>query len=195
MSTVAIVIKNNTLAIAADTLTKGGSEKNSAKYVINHQKILNIGDNYLGITGPQSGQLAVVDYFTHLKNMPDLSCVSKIYKTWLKLHAALKEDYFLDTHKADEPQFEPDPIEILIANPHGAFGLSAYRDVQQFSRFYACGAGGPYAMGAMFAAYDHPQKTALEIAILGIEAACEFDDATALPMTSFTLPCKLPHTP
>ena len=46
MSTVTIVKKDGKIAIAADTLVKWSTEKNSAKYVVNHNKILKVGHNY-----------------------------------------------------------------------------------------------------------------------------------------------------
>ncbi len=43
MTTVAVVRKEGVAAIAADTLTKWGSAKESAVYIANHEKILQRG--------------------------------------------------------------------------------------------------------------------------------------------------------
>jgi len=39
----------------------------------------------------------------------------------------------------------------------------------------------------MFSAYQDPGRTAEQIAQHGVTAAAEFDDATSLPLTSFTV--------
>ena len=44
MTTVAVVRKNGVAAIAADTLTKWGPVKESATYVVNHEKILHVAE-------------------------------------------------------------------------------------------------------------------------------------------------------
>ena len=74
----------------------------------------------------------------------------------------------------------------MIANPNGIFGLSSYRFVQEFSKFYANGSGSVYALGALFAVYNDENKTGEEIAHLGVTAGTEFDDASGLPITSYT---------
>lgn len=194
MSTVTVVSKNNQIAICADSLTKWGSEKNSAKYVVNHKKIIQVKDSYIAITGPQSGHIALQDYFEQaLQNEDsyvDFSSVANIYKTFLKLHSALKEDYFLEASKPEDTHFESCAMDILVASPAGAFGVSSYRDIQQFSKFYAYGDGNEYALGAMFAHYDNADLSAKEIAELGVTAAAEFNDATALPLESFVINCE-----
>lgn len=194
MSTVTVVKKDNQVAICADSLTKYGSEKNAAKYVANHKKIIKVNDTYIGITGPQSGHLALQEYFEQeLKNEDhsvDFSSVNKIYKTWLKLHHNLKEEYFLETGKSDDVQFECTAMDILIANPHGIFGVSAFRDIQEFTKFYAYGDGNEYALGAMFTKYNEEDLSATDIAKIGVTAAAEFNDTTGLPLECFTIDLK-----
>ena len=46
MTSIVVVKKNGYATIAADTLTKWGSGKESAEYINNNTKILNIKDNY-----------------------------------------------------------------------------------------------------------------------------------------------------
>lgn len=191
MSTVTVVRKNNQIAICADSLTKWGSEKNSAKYVANHNKIIKVKDTYIAITGPQSGHFAIKDFFENeMKSEEcfiDFSSVHNIYKTFLKLHHSLKEDYYLDISKPEETLFESSSMDILIANPSGAYGISAYRDIQEFTRFYAYGAGNEYALGAMFSQYENDKMNASDIAKLGVTAAAEFNDATDLPLECFVI--------
>ena len=51
MTTIAVVKKNGRTAIAADTLTKWGSGKESAAYIENNNKIVQAGDTFIGACG------------------------------------------------------------------------------------------------------------------------------------------------
>lgn len=193
MSTVTIVKKGGKIAIAADTLVKWSTEKNSAKYVVNHNKILKIGHNYIAVTGQTAGYNALKHYFSRREEVK-LDNVNEIFDTWLTLHQSLKESYHLDTSGESEPGFEPMNISVLIANPYGIFAVGSYRDVQEFDKFYAYGSGNEYALGAMYASYDDNELDAEKIAKLGVSASIDFDDSTGSPITSymFALKEKLP---
>ncbi len=54
MSTIVVVRKDGKAVIAADTLTTCGNTKESAEYVVNHEKIIAYKDNFLGISGSAS---------------------------------------------------------------------------------------------------------------------------------------------
>jgi len=187
MSTVVVVKKNGLIAIAADTLTKAGSTRETADYVVNHEKIVRVQDNYLALAGPTSMKLILKNYFATAKARIRLDTVDNILKTWLQMHAALKEDYFMNSSEDSDDSFESSQADTVIANKHGIFGISAHRVVQEFSKFYAYGQGSEYATGAMFAVYDDPARAAEEIARIGITAAAEFDASTGLPMTVVTI--------
>ena len=189
MSTITVVKKDGFVAIAADTLTKWGSGKDSAEYVVNHQKIFRLGDNFLGSTGSFSLKLALRHYFSDAEHEARLNSVMDIFATWVTLHEKLKDSYFLKPDEDEDDSVESTRIDVLIANPHGIFGVGSRRDVQEFSRFYSYGVGSDYAMGAMFAVYNS-ERSALEIARLGVEAAAEFDDATGLPILSHEIRLK-----
>jgi len=186
MSTVTVVKKNGNIAIAADTLAKWGSEKNSAKYVVNHEKILEVGENYIAITGPAAGHHALSNYFAKQKGDIRLRTVDEIFARWKHIHQSLKEDYHLDVKGDSETSFESSSMDILIANPYGIFAVGSHRDVQEFSRFYAYGSGNEYALGAMYVAFENKKFNAEDIARIGVDAAAEFDDATGHPITSYT---------
>jgi len=187
MTTLAVVKKKGQIAIAADTLTKWGTTKESAAYVANHDKILKVGSTYIAITGTTTFKLILQDYFGAMECPPALDSVQSIFRTWQELHAAMKERYFLNANEDKEDDLETSRIHVLIANPHGIFGVGAHRTVQEFSRFYSYGAGSEYATGALFAAYDNPKLDAEALARLAIECAIEFDDSTGGPVTSFSM--------
>lgn len=187
MSTVVVVKKNGLIAIAADTLTKAGSTRETADYVVNHEKIVCVQDNYLALAGPTSMKLILKNYFAATKARIRLDTVDNILKTWLQMHDTLKADYFMNSSEGADDSFESSQADAVIANKHGIFGVSAHRVVQEFSKFYAYGQGSEYATGAMFAVYDDPAMTAEEVARIGITAAAEFDVSTGLPMTVVTI--------
>jgi len=186
MTTIAVVKKDGIAAIAADTLTKWGSAKESAAYITNHEKILRVGDSYLAITGSATFKMVLKDYFESATDVR-LSTTPEIFRTWNRLHSALKERYFLMPEEDKEDALESSRMDVLIANPRGIFGVSGHRTVQEFSRFYAYGSGSDYALGALYSAYDLKGRSAEELARHAIETATEFDDGTGLPITSFTL--------
>ena len=51
MTTIVVVRKDGIAAIAADTLTKWGTGKESAKYIANNDKLVHAGDTWIGAAG------------------------------------------------------------------------------------------------------------------------------------------------
>jgi ATP-dependent protease HslVU (ClpYQ) peptidase subunit len=185
MSTITVAIRGGFAAIASDTLTTGGI-KDSASYVVNHQKILPLGESFIGITGTTTGKLMLADYFSNLKKTPVFDSPLAVFRFWTKLHKALKDDYYLRPDEDDDDSVESTRLDCLIASPYGIFGASALRTVQQFSRYYAVGSGGYFAMGAMWSA-EKRRLSAEALARLGVVAACEFDEASAAPILSHSV--------
>lgn len=185
MSTIVVVRKNGNAVIAADTLTTCGNTKESAEYVVNHGKIIEYKDNFMGISGSASLQIALQNFLSVSKKKFLFENVSEIYKFGLLLHAELKDKHFLRAD--DEEDFETFRGDILIANKHGIFGLSSYRYVQEYTKFYANGSGGDYALGAMYAVFNDQEKSAEDIAKVGVEAGTEFDDGSAAPVQLYSV--------
>ncbi len=130
--------------------------------------------------------LALKRYFNSMGD-PDLSTIDRIFETWLKLHLALRDEYFLNPKESTKDAFESSRIDVLIANENGIFGVDGHRAVQQFSKYYSYGTGSQHALGAMYAAYSQPNPSAEDIAKLGVQAAAEFDLDTGLPIISYAL--------
>lgn len=186
MTTLAVVKKNGVAAIAADTLTKWGTNKESASYVVNHGKLIQVGDSWLAVTGYTTFILILKEYFSDPDVAADFSSVGTIFRSWQALHGVLKEQYYLLPGEDKDDDIESSQMDVLIANPHGIFGVAEHRSVQEFSRFYAYGSGSDIAMGAMHALYNS-QLSAEEIARRAVEAAAEFDDRTGLPVEVRTI--------
>lgn len=190
MTTIAVVRKNGYAAIAADTLTKWGSGKESAAYVANNNKIVKVGDNLLGAAGTATFKLILRDYFAQSGVPARFDSTMNIFRTWQAFHAALKERYYLVAVNEKDDSLESTKFDVLVANPKGIFGVGAHRTVQEYRKFYAIGSGTDLALGAMYAAYGNPRLSAEQVARLAIEAAAEFDDATGLPVISHAVKLK-----
>ena len=156
MTTIAVVRKNGYAAIAADTLTKWGTGKESAAYVANNSKIVRVGDGYIAGSGTATFKLILRDYFAQRSAPARFDSAINIFKTWQAFHAALKERYYLVAVNEKDDTLESSKFDVLIANPHGIFGVGAHRTVQEYRKFYAIGTGTDLALGAMYAAYDRP---------------------------------------
>ncbi len=185
MSTIVVVKKNGNAVIAADTLTTCGNTKESAEYIVNHEKIIKFKENFIGVSGSATLQIAVKDFLSRSKQNVLLGNTADIFRFGLALHKSLKDEYFLLAD--DEEDFETFRGDILIINPNGIFGLSSYRFVQEYAKFYANGSGLEYSLGAMFAVYDDDARSAEDIAEIGVRAGVEFDDGSASPIHSYTI--------
>jgi ATP-dependent HslUV protease, peptidase subunit HslV len=186
MSTVTAVRKNGYIAIACDTLVTWGNEKNAAHHVINHDKIMTVGENLIAVTGPAAGYHALKHFFSTQEGDVLLHTPDDIFLYWRDFQKALKEEYFFEA-KSEEAGFEPNTLDILLINPYGIFAVGAYRDIQQFSTYYAYGSGNEYALGAIYTQFDNPDWDAKKLAELGIKAAAEFNNSTSLPLISHVI--------
>ena len=187
MTTIAVVRKGGYAAIAADTLTKWGSGKESAAYVANNTKIVRVGDTYIAGSGTSTFKLILRDYFAQRGVPARFDSAIELFKTWQAFHTALKERYFLVAVGDKDDTIESSKFDVLLANAHGIFGVGAHRTVQEYRKFYAIGTGTDLALGAMYAAYDRPGLSAEQVARLAVEAAAEFDDGTGLPVVSHAI--------
>lgn len=192
MTTIAVVRKNGYVAIAADTMTKWGSGKETAEYIVNNHKTFKVGDTVLAITGNTTFKAILQDYFARPKVEAKFDNVQHIFKTWQTMHSVLKEEYFLNAGASSDDPIESTRMDVLLANKHGIFGVAAHRTVQEFSRYYAFGSGADYAMGAMYATYADKRFDAEAIAKRAVEAAAEFNDGTGLPLTVYRIKLARP---
>lgn len=190
MTTIAVVKKNGHAAIAADTLTKWGTGKESAAYIANNNKIVAAGDTFIGASGSATFKTIMHDYFARAKTKARFNSTIEIFRTWQAFHEVLKDEYFLVTTSDKDDSLESSRFDVLLANPHGIFGVGAHRTVQEYVKFYAIGSGTDVALGAMYGVYDDPRRSAEDIARFAIEAAAEFDDATGLPVMSHSIKLK-----
>lgn len=185
MSTVVVVRKNSQACIAADSLTSFGDTKQSSDFVVDSNKIIRHEASHLGIVGSAAHHLVLKSLLINHANKVDFSSQMAIFESLKQIHPILKEEYFLNAKDEDEDAYESSRVDALLMNSKGIFGIYSLREVDEYTRFWAVGSGSEYALGAMQAVYDQ-LDSAEEIAKAGIEAGAVFDNASALPMSSFT---------
>jgi ATP-dependent protease HslVU (ClpYQ) peptidase subunit len=184
MSVVVVVKKDQEIVIAADTLTtKNGYIRIKSTHKENNSKIVQYKDNFIGSVGSSLVKQMFLQSLYSSKKELSLHGIDNIYRTLLKVHRILKREHYILPQKAGD--VESSHIRLLIANSSGIFGVEPDRYVIEYSRFWANGSGGNFALGAMEQAYEN--HSASEIARIGIEAACTFDKHCDLPMHLHTL--------
>ena len=193
MTTVVVVKKAGQVAIAADTLVTFGDtrlphrmESNAKLFAVDTPA----GPSWLGMAG-------TVAHFPVLRKAlaalpPEqrlLGSKDEVFDTFTRLHPVLKENYFLQTKEEDHDPYESSQFTVLIANAGGIFGVYSYREVFEFKEFWAIGSGRAFALGAMHAAWGKA-RSARDVALAGLESACEFDKNSAGPVDLQTLKLK-----
>ena len=189
MTTVVVVRKGGTVAIAADTLVTFGDTRLGAGYETN-LKLFQVGDSWIGMAGSTAHFPVVRRALDSLP--PDelrLHSRDEVFDTFLKLHPRLKDNFFLNTKEEEGDPYESSQFTALIANAAGIFGVYSYREVFEFDRFWGIGTGRAFALGAMYAGFDKA-RTAREVAELGVRAGCEFDKNSGAPCHVHTLKLK-----
>ncbi len=185
MSTIVVVRKNKQACIAADSVTSFGDTLLPADFDQASDKITYHLGNYIGTVGSAAHQL-VLESALHSIRQVDLHTRQSIFESFRRLHKTLKDDYYLKPTEDEEDPYESTRMDALILNDSGIFGIYGMREVFEYSRFWAIGSGADYALGAMQALYDH-SDSAIDIARAGINAAAKFDNASALPMTLYSV--------
>ena len=183
MSIVCAAIKNDEIAIAADTQMSWGSLVTTAEDLQNSDKLLRVNGNVIGTVGWKAMAVmleAIVGEKAEIFVMDDRK---KIYQSLMKLHEEMKQNYYLETSEYKSQPVESLQLDALVVNKNGIFVISSYREVNQFSRFWAIGSGSRYSLGAMEALYSKASN-AIELVEAGVFAATKFDDGCSLPSTS-----------
>jgi ATP-dependent HslUV protease, peptidase subunit HslV len=185
MTTIVAVKKNGYAAIAADTLTTFGNTRLHASQDASHDKILRIGESYVGVCGSAAHHLVLSSL---LAKTPEVQLNSKaaIFETFRKLHPILKEECFLNPKEDEEDPYESSQITALIANSSGIFAIYSMREVFEYTQFWAIGSGHEFSLGAMLQAYARSDD-ATEIARAGVDAGIAYDKNSAAPVTLYSV--------
>ncbi len=193
MTTLVVVKKAGVVAIAADSLVTFGDTRLAHRFEDN-RKLFKVdavgGASYVGMAGTVAHFPVLRKAMLALpKDQLHLHSKDQVFDTFIKLHPVLKESFFLQTKEDDNDPYESSQFSVVLANSSGIYGLYSYREVFEFKEFWAVGSGRNFALGALHTAWPHA-KTARELALLGVQAGCEFDKNSALPAEVFTLKLK-----
>ena len=153
---------------------------------MSHDKIFEHAGSHVGLVGSAAHDAVVRSLLADAGGDYDFSSRMAIFESFRRIHPLLKERYYLNPKEDDDAPYESSRIDALIANRHGVFSVFSLREVFEYSKFWAIGAGSEFALGAMFGVYDRCDEAA-EIARVGVAAAAEFDNASALPMTLYSV--------
>jgi len=182
MSTIVVVRKGDHACIAADSLTTFGDMKLSASNDCWSNKIQTVAGAHIGLVGSAAHTLVVENALQKRKVAADFSGRNEIFMTLMRLHKKLKDHYFLNPEESEDDPYESSQFDGVLVSEGGIFGLHSMREVYEYKRFWAVGSGSEIALGAMHALYDRLDNCE-DIAKAAIEAAAEFNNATALPLT------------
>ncbi|WP_420993810.1 MFS transporter [Cupriavidus sp. 30B13] len=181
MTTCVVVKKAGEVAIAADALVTFGDTRLTRAYERN-QKVFPVGESFVALAGTTAHFPVMRSLLAGLGEDCRLGSRDDVFRTFLKVHEKLKNEYFINTKEDEDDPYESSQIVCLIANPAGIFGVYSYREVFSFDRFWGIGSGRNYALGAMHAVFDRPGLGAADIARIGVDAGVEFDKSSAGPV-------------
>ena len=119
MTTLTVVKKGETVAIAADGLTTFGDTRLARSYKGEHDKILDIAGSKIGTCGSSAHHLVLLSAFSKLEDVK-LGSRMEVYETFRRLHPILKEHAFLNTKEdeddpCEQPTYDAAPVNLLTA--------------------------------------------------------------------------------
>lgn len=172
--------------MASDTLVTFGDTRLPQSYEDN-EKIFQVDDSFVGLAG-SSAHFPVMRTLLNGMSPAERKLHSRedVFRTFTRIHAVLKDQYFLNTKEEDDDPYESSQITCMVANPSGIYGVYSYREVFAFERFWGIGSGRNFALGAMYAVYD-TAASAEQIALTGVKAGAEFDKSSSGPFRVHTV--------
>lgn len=179
--------KNGVLSIGGDLcVISGDSPKHIPDDILDGERIVKVGAAFIGASGDSSVPLVLRHYFMKKEKPPEFSSVDAIFDELLKMHQALKFQYFMKPDRNDDDAFETLAFSTLIASPHGIFGTYRMRCVQEYARFCAIGFGSNYALGALEVLYNGTDD-AEALVKKALDIAAEFESEIGRPGKIYSL--------
>ncbi|NNF17206.1 MAG: MFS transporter [Gammaproteobacteria bacterium] len=194
MSIIVAVRKGDQAVLAADTAQSDDTLIMKSKYLLNHNKLVQAGDSWIGLAGWSASQDIFESLVRNHEELMKFGTRQEIFDSFIKIHKLMKDEYFIDTQEDKEQPVESSQMSAIIVNPNGLFEIESYRSVSEYSQFWALGSGKRLALGALHALYDQSDDV-VAIAKAAVTAACEFDDGCALPLTWQAITLTPPAAP
>lgn len=184
MTIITAVQKADEVAIACDTQI---SSSNSglmllAEYQVNASKLISYGDSILGISG-SCAVMRIFEDFLDRSEPAHLGSRTDVFRWLLAQQDTLKSDYYMKTDNGNDKSqpTESQWLTAMLINPHGIFSINPYRQVNEYSKFWAVGSGCRFALGALEILYKQP-LTATEIAREAALVATKFNPGCSEPV-------------
>lgn len=176
MSVIAAVRKARRLVIAADSQDNFGDLRPPPD---NHSalKIREIDGAWIGCSGWAIYDDLLGHYLRKRSVKTGLHSREDIFDFFLKFWRVIRADYpFVNeqSRTEDKTPFADLDATFLIASPGGIFLVSSNMSVSTFTKYYAIGSGGDYALGAMHALYAK-EADVVNLAERAIDAAKAYD--------------------
>ena len=156
MSIIVAVRKKERIVLAADTLSVFGS---NSPTVANHsaKKLRRVGSSIMGSTGWALYANILDDYLASKEEEPVLLSEPDVFRFFLELWQAMKEHYsFVNDQCADDDSpFANLDASFVVANQDAIFHIGSNLSITRFEQYTAVGCAADYALGALFATYEH----------------------------------------
>ena len=123
---VVVARKGREVAIAADSQSTFGDTRLTSTYDARYNKIFQLDDSFIGISGSAAHDLVFQSALSKLKNR-DFSSRAAVFDTFRKLHPKLKEDFFLKPDEEENDPYESSQMTVLIASRWPGAGNPAAR--------------------------------------------------------------------
>src|SRR5437870_9519840 len=114
MSTLVMVKRGSEACMAAETLTSWGSMKQSAAYLASPEKIIAVGDSYVGVVGWSVTQTVLRSAFANGCELPEVRTELELFEYGRILHQKLKDEYFLNSAPDRKDPFETSQLTAFI---------------------------------------------------------------------------------
>lgn len=175
MSIVVAIRRNNSLVVAADTLTCYCDDESMPSENASSEKITRIGWSILGGAGWGVYDDIFSDFLSD-RDPPTFDSERSIFSFFLELWKALHDRYtFVNDQASDKDSpFGDLDSSFLIANHTGIYRVASDLSVSRFQQYAATGSGSQYALGAIHSLY-HSRMSAREIADAAVRAAMAFN--------------------
>jgi ATP-dependent HslUV protease subunit HslV len=191
MTVLVVVRKGNKACIAADTQTNQGNIVLPGEYQIkkSRTKIIRFKNTYIGISGSAAHKRVFDSIVKNYSDRLNFQGTDNIFETFRSIHTILKDEYYVLSEEGEEQPYESNQMCGIICNSTGIYDFDSYREVAEFSQYWASGSGMQIALGALYAAYELLEDVE-QIAKIAVEAACKLDDSCGLPIESYLVDLK-----
>jgi ATP-dependent protease HslVU (ClpYQ) peptidase subunit len=191
MTVLVVVRKGNKACIAADTQTNQGNIVLPGEYQLNtsRSKILKVKGTYVGVSGSAAHKRVFESIIKKYANKLNFEGAENIFETFRSIHTILKDEYYVLSEEGEDQPYESNQMCGVVCNHTGIYDFDSYREVSEFSQYWASGSGMQIALGALYASYELLEDVE-QIAKIAVEAACKLDDSCGLPIETYLVDLK-----